>query len=172
MTNEIQIALYHQINTYLQQLKVDENILEDIRQDVFLKIHGSIDTLIDHTKVISWLKVITYNAVADHYRKSNRTTPIIDTITPQNEGNEHLIKCISLLIQSLPDEQKHVMEAIEVTGISQAAYAAQHNLPLSTVKSRIQRARKKIKDTVMSSCFLKTDKFGNVTDYTPPKEIL
>lgn len=172
MTNDIQIALYHQITTYLQQLKVDQHILEDIRQDIFLKAHASINTLKDHKKISSWLKVIAYNAVIDHYRKSNRVTPIIDTDHTQNEGNEHLIKCISLLIQSLPDEQKQVMEAIEITGISQTAYAQQNNLPLSTVKSRIQRARKTIKATVMNSCFLRTDKFGNVTDYTPPKEIL
>jgi len=172
MTNDIQIAFYNQITAYLQQLKVDQHIVEDIRQDVFLKAHASIDTLNDHKKVISWLKVITYNAVVDHYRKANRTTPIIDTTTTHNEGNEHLIQCISLLIQTLPDEQKHVMEAIEVSGISQVAYAEQNNLPLSTVKSRIQRARKKIKETVMNSCYLRTDKFGNVTDYSPPKEIL
>lgn len=173
MTNDIQIAFYQQISTYLQQLKVDENIIDDIRQDVFLKAHDSIDTLKDHNKIVSWLKVITYNAVVDHYRKSKRTIPVIVTDDiPKNEGNEHLIKCIAMLIQILPEEQKHVMEAIEVTGISQVEYAAQHHLPLSTVKSRVQRARKKIKETVMSSCFLRTDKFGNVTDHTPPKEIL
>ena len=172
MTNEIQLAFYKQISAYLQQLKVDENIVDDIRQDIFLKAHDAIDTLKDHKKIVSWLKVVTYNAVVDHYRKSKRTVPVIDTNDIKNEGNEHLIKCIGLLIKTLPEEQKHVMEAIEVNGISQVEYAQQHHLPLSTVKSRVQRARKKIKETVMSSCFLRTDKFGNVTDYSPPKEIL
>jgi len=171
MTNEIQIALYDHISAYLQKLNVDESILKDIRQDIFLKAHDSIDTLKDHNKIFSWLQVIAYNAVIDHYRKTNRSTPVIDTENNLNEGNESLIKCISLLIKSLPDEQKHVMEAIEVTGISQVQYAEQYNLPLSTVKSRVQRGRKKIKETVMSSCFLRTDKFGNVTDYNLPKGI-
>lgn len=170
MTNDIQLALYNHITTYLHQLKVDENIIEDIRQDIFLKAHDSIDTLKDHNKVVSWLQVIAYNAVIDHYRKSNRSTPVIDTENHLNEGNESLIKCISLLIKTLPEEQKHVMEALEVSGISQVQYAEQYNLPISTVKSRVQRARKKIKETVMSSCFLRTDKFGNVTDYSLPKE--
>ncbi|RFM30828.1 sigma-70 family RNA polymerase sigma factor [Chitinophaga silvisoli] len=172
MTNDIQIAFYNHISAYLEQLKVDDNIVDDIRQDIFLKAHESIDSLKDHQKIISWLKVITYNTVVDHYRKSKRKVPVIAPNDSLNEGNEHLIKCISSLIQTLPEEQKHVMEAIEVSGIPQVEYARLHHLPLSTVKSRIQRARKKIRETVMNSCFLRTDKYGNVTDYTPPKEIL
>lgn len=173
MDQALQIELYHQIGHYLHKIRVDENILEDIRQDIFLKVHDAIHTVKDNTKIVSWLQVIAYNAVMDHHRKINRQAPSpVITDEVRNEGNETLIKCISLLIQTLPDEQKAAMEAIEINGLSQVEYAQQHNLPLSTVKSRIQRARKKIKETVETSCLLRTDKFGNVTDYVPPKEIL
>ena len=173
MNDNWQINLYNDIELYLQKLKVDAAIIEDIRQDVFIKAHQSIDTLKNEGKLLSWLRVIVYNTVIDHYRKKNEKFQLPDQNEEEyNEGNVYLLKCISLLIQTLPEEQKEVMEAIEINGVSQTAFAQMHHLPLSTVKSRVQRARKKINDTIKNSCFLRVDKYGNVTDYVPPKEIM
>ncbi len=173
MDDTWQIKLYSDIELYLQKIKVDAAIIEDIRQDVFLKAHQSIDTLKSEGKLLSWLRVIVYNTVIDHYRKQKKTFQLPNQNEEEyNEGNAYLLKCISLLIQTLPKEQKEVMEAIEINGISQTQFAKMHNLQLSTVKSRVQRARNKVNDTVKNSCFLRVDKYGNVTDYVPPKEII
>jgi len=173
MHDNWKIKLYDDIELYLRRIKVDPAIIQDIRQDVFLKAHQSIHTLKSEGKLVSWLTVIIYNTVIDHYRKQKRTFQLPDQNEEErNEGNVYLMKCISLLIQTLPEEQKDVMEAIEINGISQALFAKMHNLPLSTVKSRVQRARNKINDTVRNSCFLRVDKYGNVTDYVVPKEMI
>jgi RNA polymerase sigma-70 factor, ECF subfamily len=173
MDDTWQIKLYSDIESYLRKIKVDPAIIQDIRQDVFLKAHQSIHTLKSEGKLLSWLKVIVYNTVIDHYRKQKNTFQLPDPHEEEyNEGNAYLLKCISHLIQTLPDEQKEVMEAIEINGISQTQFAKMHNLPLSTIKSRVQRARNKVNDTVKKSCFLRVDTYGNVTDYVPPKEII
>jgi len=173
MNDSWQLKLYNDIELYLQKIKVDAEIAQDIRQDVFLKAHQYIDTLKSEEKLLSWLRVIVYNTVIDHYRKKGKNFQLPDQNEEEyNEGNVYLLKCISLLIKTLPDEQKEVMEAIELNGISQTQFAKMHNLPLSTVKSRVQRAKKKINDTVKNSCFLRLDRYGNVTDYVPPKEIM
>jgi len=172
MNDNWQLKLYNDIELYLQKINVDTEIIHDIRQDVFLKAHQYINTLNSEGKLLSWLRVIIYNTVIDHYRKKNKNFQLPDQNEEEyNEGNVYLLKCVSLLIQTLPKEQKEVLEAIELNGISQTQFAKMHHLPLSTVKSRVQRARKKINDTVNKSCFLKVDKYGNVTDYVPPKEI-
>jgi len=172
MNDNWQLKLYNDIELYLQKINVDIEIIHDIRQDVFLKAHQYINTLNSEGKLLSWLRVIIYNTVIDHYRKKNKNFQLPDQNEEEyNEGNVYLLKCVSLLIQTLPKEQKEVLEAIELNGISQTQFAKMHHLPLSTVKSRVQRARKKINDTVNKSCFLKVDKYGNVTDYVPPKEI-
>lgn len=173
MNDDWQIKLYNHIELYLQQIKVDAAIIQDIRQDVFVKAHLSIDSLKSEGKLLSWLRVIVYNTVVDHYRQQKKSFQLSDQHEEEyNEGNIYLLKCISLLIQTLPEEQKEVMEAIEINGISQTEFAKLHHLPLSTVKSRVQRARNKINDTIKNSCFLRVDKYGNVTDYVPPKEIM
>ena len=172
MNDNWQLKLYNDIELYLQKINVDTEIIHDIRQDVFLKAHQYINTLNSEGKLLSWLRVIIYNTVIDHYRKKNKNFQLPDQNEEEyNEGNVYLLKYVSLLIQTLPKEQKEVLEAIELNGISQTQFAKMHHLPLSTVKSRVQRARKKINDTVNKSCFLKVDKYGNVTDYVPPKEI-
>jgi RNA polymerase sigma-70 factor, ECF subfamily len=173
MDDSWQLKLYNDIELYLQKIKVDAEIIQDIRQDVFLKAHEYIDTLNSEGKLLSWLRVVIYNTVIDHYRKKDKKFQLPDQNEEEyNEGNAYLLKCISLLIKTLPEEQKEVMEAIELNGISQTQFAKMRNLPLSTVKSRVQRAKKKINDTVKKSCFLRVDKYGNVTDYVPPKEII
>lgn len=173
MDDNWQINLYNNIESYLKKIKVDAAIIQDIRQDVFVKAHESIDTLKSEEKLLSWLRVIVYNTVVDHYRKKDKSFQLpAESEDEYNEGNAYLLKCIASLIQTLPEEQMEAMEAIEINGISQTQFAAMHHLPLSTVKSRVQRARKKINDTVKNTCFLRLDKYGNVTDYVPPKEIM
>lgn len=173
MDDNWQLKLYNDIELYLQKINVDAEIIQDIRQDVFLKAHQYIHTLKNESKLLSWLRVIVYNTVVDHYRKRDRKFQVPDQNGEEfNEGNIYLMRCISLLIQILPDEQKEVMEAIEINGMSQTQFAQMQHLPLSTVKSRVQRAKKKINDTIKDSCFLRVDKYGNVTDYVPPKEMM
>ena len=54
-------------NFILKRVK-DKSHADDIFQDVFIKIHNSIDSLKDETKIRSWIFQITRNTIADYYR--------------------------------------------------------------------------------------------------------
>jgi RNA polymerase sigma-70 factor (ECF subfamily) len=139
-------------------------------------MHLSIKKLQDTQKLGSWLKRIVYTTLMDYYRKGKKQPGLTYDLENREieqdnpEGNLALISCIQSLLQLLPAQQRGLLEAVEVQGISQAKYARDHKLPLSTVKSRVQRAKGKIKDQITSNCFLRTDSYGNVTDYRLPEK--
>lgn len=41
------------------------------------------------------------------------------------------------------------------------------NISVSGAKSRVQRGRKMIKETILKCCEVNTDKYGNIVDYKP-----
>ncbi len=49
---------------------------DDIRQDIFVKIHSRIDTLEQEARLESWLYQIARNSVIDHYRTQKPSEPL------------------------------------------------------------------------------------------------
>lgn len=176
-SSEFYEKIYKQIGVYIRKLTSDSEYIDEVTQEVFLKIHHSLGTLKNNEKLTSWLNRIVYTTLMDHYNKRKKT-PVPDAMffdvqpDDQNDGNPELIACVMELLEFLPVEQRELMKAVEIDGLKQTDYAKQNNMKLSTVKSRVQRAKQKIKEQVFSGCFLQTDKFGNVVDYRPPKNKL
>jgi RNA polymerase sigma-70 factor (ECF subfamily) len=173
MDNYGEIVL--KIHNYISKLTSEKELIDEVSQEVFLKVHNSITTLKDNEKLDAWLKRIVYTTLIDIYRRKQKEQTdnsllINEYDEPENEGNLALIECIVSLLQLLPDEQRELLEAVEVKGITQAEYARQNNLPLSTVKSKVQRSRQKIKELVKDNCILTNDKYGNVVDYILPEK--
>jgi len=172
MNNYSEIAI--KIRDYISKLTADRDLIDEIAQEVFLKVHHSINTLRDHEKLDAWLKRIVYTTLMDMHREKRKVQSLIflpdEGTEAENEGNIALMHCIVSLLKTLPDDERKLLEAVEVNGISQAEYARQHELPLSTVKSKVQRARKKIKDLVQKNCQLTNDAYGNVLDFMIPEK--
>ncbi|MDJ1493281.1 sigma-70 family RNA polymerase sigma factor [Cytophagaceae bacterium DM2B3-1] len=165
--------IYSIITAYIHKLTSDKNIIDEVTQEVLIKVHQSIQTLQHEDKLTSWLKRIVYTTLMDYYRREQSllTQEIGELVSMEeysNEGNEEVLQCIQLLIDILPEEERQLMIAVEIEGVKQTDYAKKHQLPLSTVKSRIQRARQKLKDTIKGNCFLTNDVYGNVVDYKKP----
>jgi RNA polymerase sigma-70 factor, ECF subfamily len=167
--------LNKKVGNYIRSLTSDKNQIDEVTQEALIKIHKSIDTLQDQEKLTSWLKRIVYTSLMDYHRKqqkkySNKLQDISDELdSEENVGNQALSDCITVLLKNLPDEQRELLEMVELRGYSQTQYATERNIPISTVKSRVQRAKQKLKEQITSNCFLKIDTYGNVIDFQLPK---
>lgn len=167
--------IYLKICAYIARLTSDPEDIAEVSQQVLLKIHDNISTLREQDKLTSWLNRIVYTTLMDYYneRKKNKIPDASFVEVAQEEANDNnpvLIACITELLQVLPPDQRDLITAVEIDGVKQTDYAKNHNLNLSTVKSRLQRAKKKIKELVLADCQLQTDKFGNVVDYHIPSK--
>jgi RNA polymerase sigma-70 factor (ECF subfamily) len=57
--------------------------------------------------------------------------------------------------------------ATEYDGLSQVELAQRLGLSVSAAKSRVQRARAMVRETIERCCHFDVDHYGTVVDYTP-----
>jgi RNA polymerase sigma-70 factor, ECF subfamily len=149
----------------------DEPSAEDILQDVFLKIHAHINTLRDEHKLQSWIYQIARNAITDYYRtqKAMPNLPEMPYI-PEDRFDDvvyELIPYVKELVDSLPPDYRQALILTEYQGLTQKELAERLGISLSGAKSRVQRAREKIRHMMLSCCHFQFDRLGRIIDYEP-----
>lgn len=150
----------------------DQGDVEDILQDVFLKIHRSISQLKNRDKLSTWVFQITRNAITDYYRY-NQKSPAAETADLESfiqEVSPHDVQAevatwLPPMIEQLPEKYREALRLTDIEGLTQQQLADRLNLSLSGAKSRVQRAREKLKDRLLQCCHLEFDRLGRVIEY-------
>lgn len=141
-------------------LKKDPLEIQDIMQDVLIKISKKITQLKNPILFKSWLNQIVVNSFYDYFRKKKKAivTTDIDNNTllnlkdndysnPQNKLlNRELDRVLKTTIVNLPDIYKIPITLRELSGLSYSEISKITSTTVGTVKSRISRARTMIKD--------------------------
>jgi RNA polymerase sigma-70 factor (ECF subfamily) len=171
-TELIWTAFSDQLKQFILSRLADKSFAEDILQDVFVKIHARIDTLKDDTKIGSWVYQITRNTIIDYYRTQKLTIDIPDTFPafdpmPEESLTTQLALGIRPMIDQLPEKYRHALILTEYQGLNQRALAQQLGISVSGAKSRVQRARKMLKDMFMQCCHFEFDRYGTIIDCHP-----
>jgi RNA polymerase sigma-70 factor (ECF subfamily) len=160
------------LKQFIRKRVTDEQNADDILQDVFLKIHTHIDTLKDEQKLPAWMYQIARNAVLDHYRERAMTYELPDSPSDVEEIYDDdviqtLIPCIRAMIEDLPPMYREALILTEYEGMSQKELGEKLGLSFSGAKSRVQRAREKLKQMLLNCCHFEFDRLGRVIDYQP-----
>ncbi|MFD0964069.1 sigma-70 family RNA polymerase sigma factor [Pseudofulvibacter geojedonensis] len=151
----------------------NEQLTNDLVQETFIKAYSKIDTIIDDKKVKSWLFSIARNTTLDYFRKSQLTVPLLDYDTKDEfwENKEHSPEdCLPGIIKNLPKKYRDPLFLADIKGMKQAKVAEQLQLPLSTIKSQIQRGRKLIKQGYIDCCDYSENDKGELVGEVKPKE--
>jgi len=167
-------SLYETFNERLSQFirkrVSNEDDARDILQDVFLKIHSRIDTLENRDKIEIWIYRIARNAIIDHYRARRVTIAADDTLPAgevEDDMHRKLASGLGAMIDRLPEQYREALRLTELEGLTQKELAERFALSLSGAKSRVQRARKMLRDLLMQCCHFELDRYGTVIDYHP-----
>jgi RNA polymerase sigma-70 factor (ECF subfamily) len=150
----------------------DPHNAEDILQDVFLKIHTRIDTLHQQDRIAAWIYQIARNAIADYYRAMRPTTELPATHAAPDDLSDtdvvrELLPCVAAMVDGLPDTYREALRLTEYEGLSQKALSGRLGISFSGAKSRVQRARAKIKQQLLDCCHFELDHAGRIIDYQP-----
>jgi RNA polymerase sigma-70 factor, ECF subfamily len=160
------------LQQFIRRRVHDPHSVEDILQDVFLKIHTRIDTLHQQDRVASWIYQITRNAIADYYRAQRPMTDMPETLAApdaliDDDVVQELLPCVTAMVQELPNTYREALRLTEYEGLSQKALSEQLGISFSGAKSRVQRARAKIKEQLLACCHFQFDYAGRIIDYQP-----
>ncbi|CAL2080618.1 sigma-70 family RNA polymerase sigma factor [Tenacibaculum sp. 190524A02b] len=154
MQNQI-VQLYNPLLGYVKKRVRNQEDAEDLTQDVFLKLSKSNKNGVDNLK--SWIYTIAKNTITDYYRKKQLETNSIEDDTflnhdEQEDASIELGKCVNSFIDQLPEEYRELMTLSELQEVPQKEIAEQLNMNYVTVRSKIQRGRKKLKELFEGCC--------------------
>ncbi|RLD28828.1 MAG: RNA polymerase subunit sigma-70 [Bacteroidetes bacterium] len=173
MTTQHIWETYHQdVKQFIVSKVKDEDVANDLLQETFIKIHTKKETLQHQEKLKSWIFTIARNTVLDYFKQITNTREFFDADSIVEEGKmqHNETDCLHGIIGHLPKKYRNPLFLSDIKGMKQADIAKQLKLQLSTTKSRIQRARKKIAQGYMECCDLKLNQKGFLVGEIKDKE--
>jgi len=145
---------------------------DDVVQEALVRIHRGLPRVRDQGAVVAWLYQVTRNTLADHLRGSRPTEELADDdvappIDIDDAAFRGLSACVAPFVALLGEPYREAIELVELRGMSQTAAAAQLGIPVSTMKSRVQRGRAQLRDRLEQCCDIAIDVRGHVVDVKP-----
>lgn len=151
----------------------DAAVADDIVHDVLLKALTQLGGLEEPGKLRAWLYRIARNAIVDYYRTRRPSEPLPEDQVEDDAGQleqaeQELARCLAPLLIELPAPYREALTLAEVEGVPQREIARRQGLSLSGAKSRVQRARRMLREALLSCCHVERDRRGGIVDYRPP----
>lgn len=159
--------------------RVPDADVDDVVQDVFLRMHRGLGGLRAEDRFGPWIYSVARSAIADHRRALRRRPSAggdvgadlrddADDDAPEGTSSAALLAAyVAPLVATLPSPYREALTLTELEGMSQAEAAAMLGVPASTLKSRVQRGRARLRELVERCCVVATDVRGRVIDCEP-----
>ncbi|MCI0684077.1 MAG: RNA polymerase sigma factor SigZ [Gemmataceae bacterium] len=171
-TESVWTQLSSDLWRFIRRKASDDHAADDLLQETFVRIHGSIAGLKDTDRLAAWVYRIARNVVHDHHRKGSRASvPILDEVAATEDGTRDLRRQTATwlpeMVDRLPDGYREAVRLAEIGGLNQQDVADRLGLSLSGAKSRIQRGRGMLKEVLLGCCDFELDRRGNIVDCVP-----
>lgn len=139
----------------------DFQVAEEIAQDTFLQAYQKLATLKNRTQFAGWLYVIASNLCSDWHR---RKKPTMQSLEATNKGSidrtsyesyvaeqrekaatERRREIVKNLLNKLPESERTVVTLFYLGEMTSEAISKFLGVSVNTIKSRLRRARKRLK---------------------------
>jgi RNA polymerase sigma-70 factor, ECF subfamily len=167
---------FERLRSFIASRVRDDDVAADIAQDVLVRsiAAGALQHVDNPT---AWLYRSARNAVIDHYRTRHLNEPLgeIDDLWPApepvddqpNDATRDLAGCLQPLVAQLPEIYREALDRVDLAGQSHHVAAAEVGISTSGMKSRVQRARRQLKELLTDCCAVQIDRLGAVASYHP-----
>lgn len=147
--------------------------VEDVLQDSFVKAMGQGDRVSDVKQPRAWLFEITRNTMIDRLRAQKPLAPLptdwheLPEEPTERDTVDTLVACVPRVLSELGAQDREAIELCDLQGMSQAEFARRKGLSLPAAKSRVQRARQRMRERMAQGCQVSFDPGGRVDDFVP-----
>ncbi|MFO8007041.1 MAG: sigma-70 family RNA polymerase sigma factor [Candidatus Brocadiia bacterium] len=142
----------------------DEKDAEDLAQEVFLRAYDGLDSFRGEARFTTWAYGIMLNTVRSFWRRTRRRVVVsLDQGSDAEEGPRHevpaegdgperqtlrreKVQLVRAAIAELEDDLREIIVMRDIQGLTYEELAEAIGVPDGTVKSRLHRARGKLKD--------------------------
>ncbi len=158
------VSLYNRyregVYSYCAKMLFDRELAADVMQETFIRVYENRQRLMKSESIRSWIFTIARNQCLNQIRKSKRMVPLTDEMTvnipansspiSQMEKNEQ-IELLNLYLQDLKFEYREVIVLREYQNLSYQEIAAISRTSMSSVKSRLFKARRRLAEFVLEA---------------------
>jgi RNA polymerase sigma-70 factor (ECF subfamily) len=162
----------HRLRAFIRSRVGDDADAEDILQEVFIRVHRNLCCVpeLEWHRPESWFYQIARHLIIDHYRRRRDLVAIPENLPaepdlPEDDPEAVLALSLRELIDELPWPYRQALILTEYQGLSQKQLAERMGISLSGAKSRVQRAREKLRDMLLRCCHFEFDRRGHIVDY-------
>ncbi|HEX2875180.1 MAG TPA: sigma-70 family RNA polymerase sigma factor [Polyangiaceae bacterium] len=166
--------LEQKLRPYLARRVASPADIDDLLQDIFVRMHQGLGELRDEERFGGWVYRIAQSAIVDRARQRSRapqtgTTNDVAasdlpgaTVVPEDDLQSDLGECVALFVSRLPSPYREAITLTELQGLTQREAAEMLDVSLSGLKSRVQRGRDKIRRMFEECCQISVDCRGRV----------
>lgn len=143
---------------------------EDMLQELFLKALHQDKKFCAIGNARAWLFEVARNALADRLRLKREQVELPDNLADEPDEPipiDMLAQCLPRALAELSGEDRDALTLCDLENMGQADYAQLRGLSLPAVKSRLQRARKRLRAHLTGACQVRFDAAGKVCCFVP-----
>ncbi len=162
-----------ELRGFLTRQLGDPALAEDLLQETFVRAlaAGSKFCSLDNPR--AWLYRVARSRLIDHMRRLG-TRPAA-TIPPEElpanveeiPAVERLDVCLPRALAALQPADREAIERCDLDGLPQPRFASEQGLSIPGAKSRVQRARKRLKAELVRRCQVNFDESGHICCLVP-----
>jgi RNA polymerase sigma-70 factor (ECF subfamily) len=163
-----------ELRGYLRHRLSDDQTADDVLQDVFVKAmrQGQGFCTLDNPR--AWLFQVARTTLIDRARTSHPTDPLPDEedapAAPAPEPVapvDALADCLARTLGELSADDAAIVRACDLAGQTLREYADAHGLSLPAAKSRLLRARERLRQRMTTACQVNFEPDGRVAGHVP-----
>ncbi|MCH8567514.1 MAG: sigma-70 family RNA polymerase sigma factor [Balneolales bacterium] len=162
LCNRYRNRLYH----FMLRFTHNHEDTEDLIQETFLRVYRSRNAYREVARFSTWLYTIASNLMRTEFKKKSRmqTFSISEPTTEEsgyvydlpdpalnpaeNTQTELMLSLLRRAVSELPEDYKLLIQLREYRDLTYEEISVAVNLPMGTVKSRLNRGRAKLQETL------------------------
>ena len=154
-----------ELRGFLVRRLADRSAAEDLLHEVFIRAmrEGRDFCRLDNPR--AWLFRVARNAAVDLERRTRPAVPVDENLSaaePAPPPVDALHQCLLNNLGRLSAPDREIIRRCDLDGQRQADFAEAHGLGLSAAKSRLLRARARLRDLLIENCNVRFDESGSV----------
>lgn len=153
-----------ELRHYITKKVSDTHLAEDLIQEAFLRamVQGAKFCTLDDPR--AWLFRVCRNLLVDHWRKHRHLDILPDdfesTVAEETRPDEplgDLLDCIEPNLHHLSASDQSIIRACDLAHQTVQQYADEQGLTLTATKSRLLRARARLREAMVTRCGVQFD---------------
>lgn len=150
--------------------------VDDIVQEVFLRMQRGLAGLRDEQRFGPWVYQIARSAIVDHQRVAAKHRVVdadrsdeqrLDVGEDDRAVEAELAGYLAPFVAMLPSSYREALTLVELEGLTQKQAAEMVGISLSGMKSRVQRGRVQLRKALEDCCHIALDVRGRVVSCEP-----